>query len=151
MHAARRQRRGRDTRGQRARVISCDEMWTYVGARRKGWRRSVWIWTAVGEETDGRPWRDFEVGARDRETFLRRSRRLPDAPRYRSDPYAGYGELPPARHVVGKGGAGHRHEGLHAVWRLQLHRWVRRTKGYSKNVARREGLLSMVWLREGWI
>ncbi len=32
-----------------ARVISFDEMWTYVGARRRDKRRSVWIWTAVVE------------------------------------------------------------------------------------------------------
>ena len=126
-------------------------MWTYVGARRKGRRRSVWIWTAVVEEMDGRQWRDFEVGGRDRATFLRLYRRLPDAHRYRSDPYEVYGVLPPARHVVGKGGAVHRHEGLHAVLRLQLNRWVRRTKGYSQSVEMLEGLLSRVWLREGWI
>ena len=122
-----------------------------MGARRKGLRRSVWIGTAVVEETDGRRWRDCAVGARDRETFLRRSRRLPDAHRYRRDPYAGYGGLPPARPVVGQGGAVNKHEGLHAVWRWQLHRWVRRTKGYRQSAAMREGLLSMVWLREGWI
>ena len=97
MTATVRKIRGIDTRRRRARVISFDEpqarpggMWTYVGARRKELGRSVWIWTAVVEETDGSQWMDFEVGGRDRETFMRLYRRLPDA-RYRSDPYEVYG------------------------------------------------------------
>ena len=50
-----------------AEVISFDEMWTYVGCRRKGKRNkvkrnSVWIWTAVVEEGDGSRWMDYEVG-----------------------------------------------------------------------------------------
>ena len=111
----------------------------------------MWIGTAVVEETDGRRWRDFEVGGRDRATCLRRYRRLPDAHRYRRDPYAVYRALPPARHVVGQGSAVHRNEGLHAVLRLKLHRLVRRTKGYSQSAEMLEGLRSLVWLREGWI
>ena len=42
-----------------------------MGARRKGKRREVWIWTAVVEERDGSRWVDFEVGDRSEETFLR--------------------------------------------------------------------------------
>ena len=65
--------------GRPARVISFDEMWSYVGARRKGKRREVWIWTAVVEERDGSRWVDFEVGDRSEETFLRLYGRLPEA------------------------------------------------------------------------
>ena len=41
--------RGIDAHRRRAKVISFDEMWTYVGVRRGERRRSVWIWTAVVE------------------------------------------------------------------------------------------------------
>ena len=51
-----------------ARVISFDEMWTYVGARRGEKRREVWIRTPVVEEADGRRWGCFEVGDRSEET-----------------------------------------------------------------------------------
>ena len=136
---------------RRARVISFDEMWTYVGARRRGLRRSVWIWTAVIEEGDGSRWMDFEVGGRDRETFVRLYRRLPDAERYRSDRYEVYGWLPSDRHVVGKGSEVNRNEGVHSVLRGKLNRLVRRTKGYTKSVEMLVGSLSLVWLREGWI
>jgi len=54
-----------------AKFISFDEMWTYVGCRRKGKRNSVWIWTAVVEEGDGSRWMDYEVGDRGEGTFLR--------------------------------------------------------------------------------
>ena len=70
-----------------AEVISFDEMWTYVGSRRKGKPNSVWIWTAVVEEGDGSRWMDYEVGNRGEETFLRLYERLPNAKRYRSDDY----------------------------------------------------------------
>ena len=143
--------RGMDTQRRRVWLISIDEMWTYVGARRNGLRRSVWVWTAVVEESDGSRWMDFEVGDRDAETFMRLYRRLPDAHGYRSDPYEVYMRLPSDRHVVGKGGKVNRNEGLHSVLRSKLNRLVRRTKGYSKSVEMLVGSLSMVWLREGWI
>ena len=54
--------RGIDAHRRRAKVISFDEMWTYVGVRRGEGLRSVWIWTAVVEERDGERWMDFEVG-----------------------------------------------------------------------------------------
>ena len=72
---------------------------------------------------------DFEVGGRDRETFVRLYRRLPDAERYRSDRYEVYGWLPSDRHVVGKGSEVNRNEGVHSVLRGKLNRLVRRTKG----------------------
>ena len=62
MPASVRKIRGLDGARRRAKVISFDEMWTYVGARRGKKRRSVWIWTAVVEEKDGERWADFEVG-----------------------------------------------------------------------------------------
>ena len=94
-----------------ARVMSFDEMWSYVGARRKGKRREVWIWTAVVEEWDGSRWVDFEAGDRSEETFLRLYGRLPEAGLYRSDAYQVYDWLPADRHVAGKGGAVNRNEG----------------------------------------
>ena len=90
-----------------------DEMWTYVGSRRKGKRRSVWVWTAVVEEVDGSRWVDFEVGDRSEATFLKLYERLPDAECYRSDAYRVYEWL--NRHKVGKGSEVNRNEGLHSV------------------------------------
>ena len=121
---------------QPAVAVSCDEMWTYVGARRQGKRREAWIWTAVVRELDGRRWVDFEVGDRSEAPFLRLYERLPEAGLYRSDAYAVYvGWFPPNRHVVGKGSAVNWNEGLHSVWRGKLNRLVRRTKGYTKSIA----------------
>ena len=121
--------------GQRvAVVVSCDEMWTYRGARCEGKREDVWIWTAVVAEADGGRWVDFEVGGRDEQTFLRLYERLPDAGLYRSDAYSVYQWFPADRHVVGKGGAVNWNEGLHSVWRGKLNRLIRRTKGYTKSV-----------------
>ena len=117
-------------------AVSWDEMWTYVGARRKGKRREAWIWTAVVREIDGRRWVDFEVGDRSEAPFLRLYERLPEAGLYRSDAYAVYvGWFPPYRHVVGKGSAVNWNEGLHSVWRGKLNRLMRRTKGYTKSIA----------------
>ena len=63
------------------RVISFDEMWTYVGVRRGKKRRGAWVWTAVVEEADGWRWVDFEVGDRSEATFLKLYDRLPEAQR----------------------------------------------------------------------
>ena len=71
-----------------ARVISFDEMWTYVGARHGEKRREAWIWTAVVVVADGRRWSCFEVGGRSEETFSKLLSQLPEARRYRSDDYA---------------------------------------------------------------
>ena len=84
--ARKRRSQGRRSQRQRVKVISFDEMWTYVGSRRRGKRRSRWIWTAVVEEADGRRWSDFAVGlpkADGERTFLRLYGRLPDAELYR--------------------------------------------------------------------
>lgn len=134
-----------------ARVISFDEMWSYVGARRKGKRREVWIWTAVVEERDGSRWVDFEVGDRSEETFLRLYGRLPEAGLYRSDAYQVYDWLPADRHEVGKGGAVNRNEGLHSRLRDRINRLHRKTKGYSKSVAMLSDSIALVCLRLGLI
>ena len=126
-----------------ARVIALDEMWSYVGARRKGKWREVWVWTAVVEEGDGQRWVDFEVGRRDEETFLRLYERLPAAELYRSDHYVVYEWLPQDRHVSGKGGAVNRNEGLHSRLRDRLRRLQRKTRGTTFGVqyrARDQGL-----------
>ena len=120
---------------QPAVVVSCDEMWTYRGARHGAKREEWWIWTAVVAEADGSRWVDFEVGDRSEVPFLRLYARLPEAGLYRSDAYAVYlGWFPPDRHVVGKGTAVNWNEGLHSVWRGQLRRLMRRTKGYTKSI-----------------
>ncbi len=67
--------------GVKAVVISRDEAWTYLGCRKGKQRQSLGIGTAVVVESDGRWWRDFEVGGRDTETFLR----LPEAAKYSTD------------------------------------------------------------------
>ena len=134
-----------------ARVISFDQMWTYIGARRKDKRRSVWIWTAVVEESDGSRWVNFEVGERSEDTFLRLCERLPQARIYRSDAYNVYGWLPAGRHKVGKGGEVNRSEGLHSVLRSKLNRLVRRTKGYSKSVQMLPDSIALVCLRLRYI
>lgn len=121
------------------------------GARRKGKRREVWIWTAVVEEEDGRRWVDFEAGDRSEETFLRLYGRLPEAKLYRSDAYQVYGWLPADRHEVGKGGAVNRNEGLH--WRLRdrINRLHRKTKGYGKSLAMLSDSIALVCLKLGLI
>ena len=134
-----------------AQVISFDEMWTYVGARRREKRREVWIWTAVVEEADGRRWGCFEVGDRSEETFSRLLSQLPEAERYRSDDYVVYGLLPRNRHVAGKGGAVNRNEGTHSRLRDRLRRLQRRTKGYSKSVAMLRDSIALVYLKLGLI
>ncbi len=134
-----------------ARVISFDEMWTYVGARRRDKRRSVWIWTAVVEESDGRRWVDFEVGDRGEKPFLRLLERLPDARIYETDAYHVYEWLPTNRHKVGKYGAVNRNEGLRSVLRGKLSRLVRKTKGYSKSMRMLRDSIALVCLRLGYI
>ena len=69
-------------------------MWTYVKVRRGGKRKSVWIWTAVVEQEDGRRWMDYEMGMRDEATFLRIYERVVEAGKYRSDAYKVYKWLP---------------------------------------------------------
>ena len=129
------------------RVISFDEMWSYVGVRRGEKRREVWVWTAVVEERDGRRWVDFEVGDRSEATFLKLYDRLPQAQRYVSDGYRVYEWLPHNRHVVGKGLEANRNEGLHSVLRDKLNRLQRRTKGYSKSVTMLRDSIALVCLR----
>ena len=132
-----------------AAVISCDEQWTYRKIRWGEGRDDLWIWTAVVEERDGQVWVDFEVGDRSERTFLRLYERLPEALRYCSDGYPVYLWFPQDRHLVGKGGAVNRNEGLHSVFRTQLNRLGRRTKGYTKSLAMLVYSLALVcWYRE---
>ncbi len=129
-------------------MVSFDEMWTYVGARRGEKRKVVWIWTAVVEEEDGSRWMDYEVGGRDESTFLKLYERLPEAEVYRSDDYNVYKWLSANRHKVGKGSEVNRNEGLHSVLRGKLNRLVRETKGYSKRVEMLDYSLALVfWKR----
>ncbi len=145
------QRASRQVGQSCARVISFDEMWTYVGARRRDKRRSVWIWTAVVEESDGRRWVDFEVGDRGEKPFLRLLERLPDARIYETDAYRVYEWLPTNRHKVGKYGAVNRNEGQRSVLRGKLSRLVRKTKGYSKSMRMLRDSIALVCLRLGYI
>ena len=147
----RQQRAIRRPEQPRARVISWDEMWTYVGARRREIRRERWIWTAVIEEKDGSRWMDFEVGDRSEDTFLRLYNRLPDAARHVSDGYRVYEWLPANRHVVGKGHEANRNEGKHSVLRSKLNRLIRRTKGYSKSEEVLRDSVALVCLQQAWI
>ena len=103
-----------------------------MGARRRGKRREVWIWTAVVEEGDGRRWADFEAGDRSEETFLRLYGRLPGAELYRSGAYQVYGWLSAERHGIGRGGAVNRNEGLHSRLRDKINRLHRRTRDTAK-------------------
>ena len=76
--------------GKPAKVISFDEMWTYVCSRRKGKRNSVWVygvWTAVVEDGDGSLWHDYEVRGSDEAAFVKLYERMPDARLYRRDGY----------------------------------------------------------------
>ena len=134
-----------------ARVISFDEMWSYVGARHGEKRREAWIWTAVVEEADGRRWSCFEVGDRSEETFSKLLSQLPEARRYRSDDYVVYGLLPCNRHVVGKGGEVNRNEGTHSRLRDRLRRLQRSTKGYSKSVGMLWDSIALLYLNLGLI
>ena len=126
-------------------------MWSYVGARLRGKRREVWVWTAVVVVADGTRWVDLEVGDRSEETFTRLLERLPEAECYRSDRYPVYRWLPRNRRRAGKGGAVNRNEGLHSQWRDKLKRLQRKTKGYSKSVTMLRDSIALVCLRLGLI
>ena len=110
-------------------VISLDEMWTYVGVKRGAKRNSRRIWTAVAEDALGNRWKRFEVGDRSASTLLRLLERLLDAACYSSDAYGAYGCLPVNKRKVGKGGAVNGNEGLHSALRGRLNRLVRLTNG----------------------
>ncbi len=140
-----------DAERPKAKVISFDEMWSYVRVRKGKKRRSVWVWTAMVEEADGSVWFDFEVGDRDLLTFHRLLSRLPAAEKYRSDGYEVYGHLPDDRHKRGKGSEVNRNEGLHTKLRTRLNRLGRATSGYSKKLEMLANSLALVWLREGLI
>ena len=86
-------------------VVSCDEMWTYRGARLGDKWEDCWIWTAVIQEQDGSRWVDFEVGTAARVHFCGCYERLPEAGMYRRDAYPVYRWFPPERHVASKGGS----------------------------------------------
>ena len=128
-----------------ASTIVLDEMWTYLGARRKENRNDLWGWTAAVEERDGSGWMDFEAGGRDECAFMRLLDRLPDAERYETDAYGVYGTLPVNKHVVGKCGAVNWREGLHSMLRGKLSKLVRRTKGYSKTDGMLTLSLALAW------
>ena len=127
----------------RASIMAFDEMWTCLGIRRGERRKDLWIWTAVVEERDGIRWRMYEVGGKDASAFSRLLDRLPGAYRYETDAYRMYEWLTRDRHVIGKGGAVNRNEGLHSKLRSKLNRLVRRTKGYTKSVEMLEHLLAI--------
>ena len=97
--------------------------------------------------TSGRPggvrWRIFGARGRDESAFSRLLDRLPRADRYEADAYPVYEWLPGDRHVIGKGGAVNRNEGLHSKLRSKLNRLVRRIKGYTKSVNTLKHLLAI--------
>ena len=76
----------------------------------------------------------YEVGGRDESAFSRLLDRLPGADRHETDAYPVYEWLPRDRHVIGKGGAVNRNDGMHFKLRSKLNGLVRRTKGYTKRV-----------------
>ena len=135
--------------GVKAVVISLDAAWTYLGCRKGEQRQSVWIWTVV--ESSGRWWRDFEVGGRDTETFLRLLARLPEAAKYSADRCVVYNWLLPDRHVARQGREANRNEGLPSVLRGKLNRLARPTEGYTKKVEMTSGSLALLWLQQSWI
>ncbi len=125
-------------------------MWTYLGARRRGKRREVWIWTVRRrrmEEVNGQRWGCFTVGNRSAAAFLRLLEQLPEAQRYRSDHYQVYDFLPRNRHVAGKGSEVNRNEGVHSQLRDRLRRLQRKTKGYTKSLAMLRGSVALVYLK----
>ena len=131
-------------KGQRpALAVSCDEMWTYRGARHGAKGEERRIWTAVVREGGGGRWVDFEVGDRSEDPFLRLYERLPEAGLYRSDALSGVpGMVSAGAARGGKGGSGELERracpresgGLHSVWRSKLDRLMRRTKGCAKSL-----------------
>ena len=142
MQTAREQRRGRAL----PKVISFDEMWTYIGAWCGERRRECWVSTAVVEESDGRKWVDFQVGDRFEATFFRLYERLREAEKYHTAAYRVYGWLPAGKHEVGNGGQVNRNEGLHSRSRDKLNWLHRRTKGYSKSMAMLSDSIALVCL-----
>ena len=51
--------------------------------------------------------------------------------------------MPRDRHVIGKGGAANRNEGLRSKLMSKLNRLARRTKGYAKSVEMLKHLLAI--------
>ena len=146
------QRAGAATGRRTGAVISLDEMWSYVGARRPWLGQERWVRTGIVEEADGWAWLNFEAGGRSGATFLKLYDRLPEAERHVSDGRRVYEWLTHNRHVVGKGLEANRNEGrLHSVLRGKLNRLIRRTKGYSKSEAMLRDSVALVCLRQSWI
>ena len=136
-------------------VISFDEMWSYVGARRREKRREAWIWTAVVEEADGGRWACFEVGERSEETFSRLLKRLPEALRCHSDAYErclrGVRSSAPQPACAGQRRGGEPERGDPLPLRDRVRRLQRKTKGYSKSVEMLWDSIALVYLKLGLI
>ena len=76
---------------------------------------------------------------------------MPEAEQFHTDAYRVSDWLPNDQHVIGKGEAVSRNEGLHSVLRDKLSRPRRRTKGYRKSVAMLRGSIALVCLRLGLV
>ncbi len=99
-------------------VISFDEMWTYVCSRHKGKRNSVWVYgvsTAVVEDGDRGLWHRYDVVGSDEAAFVKLHERMPDARLHSNDGYNAHGWLPSDRRKAGKDGEVNRDEGLGSV------------------------------------
>ena len=87
----------------------------------------------------------YEAGGRDESAFSRLLDCLPGADRCEADYYSVCEWLHGGRHVIGKGGAVNRIEGLHSKLRSNLNRLARRTKGYTKSVEMPKDLLAIAF------
>ena len=134
-------------------VIPFDQMWTYVGSRRKGKRNSVWVygvWTAVVEDGYGSLWHGYDVVGSDEAALVKLYERMPDARLHSSDGYDARRWLPSDRRKAGKGGGVNKNLGG-SVLRGKLNRLVRKTKRCSKSARILDASLALIWARQGWI
>jgi insertion element IS1 protein InsB len=127
------------------------DLWTYEKARRKGKRRSKWIWTAAIEiEGEGIKY-IYEVGDRGEETLMRLMEKLPDSEEYETDGYVVYENIDRRKHKVKKYGRVNRNEGLHSRLRDKLGSLRRKGKGYSKSERSLEIYLALIFIYWGFI
>ena len=128
--------------------VSLDEMWTYVKCKRGKDKGIKWIWTCIA---DGKFL--FEVGLRDKDTFIQFFEKIPEAELYYTDNFKIYDWLPADRHVKGIKAKSktNRNEGIHSILRDKLARLKRKTKAYSKSISMLCGSIALLAIQNGWI
>lgn len=120
-------------------MLELDELWTFVGHRRRG--GALWLWLALCPGTPAGPTRQvvaFALGARDDATCEVLRSRIPAAYRhatFHTDPLESYYHVLPSRqhqaHAKGGGQTNHIERFNHTL-RQRLARLMRKSLSFSK-------------------